>query len=134
MDAEVGRERPTPSTQGRLDPRYCSSFNKKHLLSTHCQCTRNYWTPGPVLFMTPAALLLSRKSRLRPSLESRNLLLQEAVQVREHQGGGRAVSSQSTSILWPESLRGHRRDLGSSAHRWDGMGPGQLCPFYIFNK
>lgn len=134
MDAKGGKEGPAPSTQGRLDPRCCNSFNKKHLLSTHCQCARNRWTPGPVLFTTLAAPLLSLKFRLRPQLGGAGTFSFRRLG-EESTGEEAGPSAAVAPPTWgPETQRGDRRNPGHSAHRWDRMGPGQLCPFCIFNK
>lgn len=135
MDAEGGREGRTPSAQGRPDSRYCGSFNKKHLLSTCCQRARNDWTPGPVLFVTPAAPLRSLKSRLRSNLEEQESSPPGDCPSEESTGEEeRPSAAGAPPSCGPETLRRHRTDLGSSAHSWGGMRPGQLCPFYIFNK
>lgn len=48
--------------------------------------------------------------------------------------GGTGVSGRSTTILWSRDPLRRQEGLESSTHRWDGMGPGQLCPFDMFNK
>ena len=128
MGAEGVREgfAPSPHSPGESGPE-ALLFNKKHLLNTHSQCVRNHRrTTGPAFSMKPAAPPLSLQFELRPPMRrSWNCLSQKCT--------GRRTGCQPLS--WgPATWQGGRRGPWSGTHRWDQMAPGQLCPFYAFNK